>query len=131
MKKVLLSLAAATAIAAAAPAAAQTYGYGYGGSYAYGNQYNQVIARINERQANIAQRINRAASRGHLNRAEARRLSVELQRIEVLERRYRAGGLTRAEVNDLNVRLDRLQVALRQERRDDDRRYGSGYGNRW
>jgi hypothetical protein len=120
MKKVLLTLAAVSAVAVAAPAAAQSY-----------NPYRPVDARaIDQREANLAQRINDAFRRGKLSRTEANRLVVELRRIEAIEHRYRAGGINRWERDQLMARLDRLQALLKQERRDDDRRYGYGYGNR-
>ena len=124
MKKVLLSLAAVSAIAAAATPAAAAH-----------NDRNVVSAHrlINQREAQLAQRIDRAIHRGQISRFEARALVNELRRIEVLEHRYGRNGLSRAEFADLNIRLDRLQAMLRHERRDDDRRYGYGYGygTRW
>jgi Skp family chaperone for outer membrane proteins len=120
MKKVLLSLAAVSAIAVAVPAAAQP-------AYRYAN----VDARaINAHQADLAQRIDRAFRNHRISRAEANRLMAELRKIEALEHRYRAGGLNRWERDQLEARLDRLQAQLRQERRDDNRHNGSGYGHR-
>lgn len=113
MKKVLLSLAAVTAIAAAASPAAAAPGNG-----------------IDQRQHNLAQRIDRDFHRGHLTRVEANRLVAQLRQVEAMERHYRRGGLSRWERQDINRRLDAVQARLRIERRDNDRQYGYGYG-RW
>ncbi|MFZ5730395.1 MAG: hypothetical protein ACOY4G_13710, partial [Pseudomonadota bacterium] len=63
-----------------------------------------------------------------LTRSEAYRLRAELQSIERLERRYRAGGLNRWEMADLDQRMDGLSRRIFVQNRDDDRRYGQGYG---
>ena len=116
MKKVLLTLAAVSAVATtAAPAAAQSYNAAY----------RPVDARaIDQREADLVQRINNAFRRGALTRNEANRLMAELRKVEALEHRYRAGGINRWERDQLMARLDRVQNQIRQERRDDDRRYG-------
>ncbi|HYG27918.1 MAG TPA: hypothetical protein VD906_13545 [Caulobacteraceae bacterium] len=115
MKKVLLSLAAVTAIAAAASPAAAARNDG---------------ANINQRQQNLAQRIDRGFHRGDLTRAEANRLVAQLRQVEAIERHYRRGGLLAWERRDLDRRLDAVQTRMRFERRDRDRQYGAGYG-RW
>ncbi|HEX6860015.1 MAG TPA: hypothetical protein VF138_07430 [Caulobacteraceae bacterium] len=123
MKKVLISLAAVTAIAAAASPAAAAHNDRHG-------RYDHAASRqIDQRQAQIAQRIDRAFYRHHISRWEANQLRAELNRIEALEHRFERNGLSRAEYADLSNRLDGLQAHLREDRRDDDR-YGYGYG-RW
>jgi hypothetical protein len=111
MKKTLiLPLALATTFAAGA-AAAQPYGYGGPRS-------------IDQRQAMLAQRIDRGEDTGQLTRREAWRLKQQFNEIARLEARYRFNGLSGWEVSDLNRRLNDLQADVRMARRDDDRRYG-------
>jgi hypothetical protein len=130
MKKVLLSLAAVTAIAAAATPAAADHNDRYDRGYGYGYQVN-AIRQINERQALIAQRIDRAIHRGEINRWEARSLIEELRVFERVEHQYRRGGLSRSEFAVLDRRLDHLQNGLRRALNGRSRDYGYGYGQRW
>ena len=123
MKKLLLSFAAVASLAAAVPASAQPYNHDrFGGRY----------ENINQRERDLAIRIQRGQRDGSLSWREARRLRTELTNIERLERRYRVNGLQAWERNDLNRRLDRLSLQVRGERRDYDRSPGRGPGpDRW
>jgi len=109
MKKKTLSLiGAASALAlSATAAAAQPYG-GW--------------APINERQAQLEQRIDQGVRHGGLTRYEARQLRGEFRDIKRVEARYRANGLTRWERADLERRMDRLSAQIAQERHDGQRR---------
>ncbi|MEQ7156725.1 hypothetical protein [Brevundimonas aurifodinae] len=128
-KKALLSLLAASAVAIATPTLAQSYG-GHGGGYNGGHRggYNGGWnggghgRGLNAEQAQLAQRIDRAAWRGTISRREARDLRYQLDQYERLEWRYRRDGLSRWERNDLAHRLDRIRRDLREDRRDGGRR---------
>lgn len=100
MNKTLLSLLATAAIATAAPAMAQSW------------------QNINERQAQLDQRIDAGVRSGQLTGAEAARLRAEFQQIARLENDYRRNGLSAAERADLDRRFDRLAGQIRDERRD-------------
>lgn len=113
MKRILISLLAATTLAGSVPAIANA----------------QAWTSINDRQAQLDQRIDAGIRSGQLNRAEAARLRTEFQHIADLEARYRAGGLSVSERNDLNMRFDRLSQSIRMDRHD-DQRAGRG-GGRW
>jgi len=78
-KKALLSLLAASAVAIATPTLAQSYG-GHGGGYGYGHG-----GGLNREQAQLAQRIDRAAYRGTISRREAQDLRHQLNQYERLE----------------------------------------------
>ncbi len=125
LRKTLFAAVAVASLAAAIPAAAQSYGgpgYGHPG-------YGAASHSVDERQEQLRWRIDRAERRGALTRSEAWRLREGLRDIRRIEMRYRHDGrLSRWEVADLHRRLDGLQAHLRHERRDDDRRYGYGYG---
>jgi tetrahydromethanopterin S-methyltransferase subunit G len=111
MRKHVLALLAATALAGtAAPALAQS---------------------VNERQANIEQRINTGVRNGALTQAEATRLRADLRAIADLEVRYRRDGLSAAERIDLDGRLDALNQRIRIERNDRDERGGGAYAGSW
>jgi len=113
MKKIILPIVAVSALAAATlPAAAMAQ------------------QPINQRQAQLEQRIDRGVRNGDLNRGEARRLHGELREVARLEYRYRAGGLNGWERNDLDRRLDRISAQIRYERHDRDYGYGYGRGDR-
>jgi hypothetical protein len=124
MKTMLMTVAAVATLGTAAlamPAAAQPYGGGYG---------HDRGGSINERQAELQQRIARAEHSGRLNRREAARLREQLWTIHRIEARYRYDGrLNRFERSDLDQRLDRLAFRVRQEVRDDD--YGRGGHRRY
>jgi hypothetical protein len=105
MKKTLIvSLAAASAQLAAAPLSAQAAPW----------------QSINQRQANLEQRIDTGVRRGDLTRPEARRLRMEFRQIERLEGQYRRSGgrLTMNERQDLDRRFDRLSQQVFAERHD-------------
>ena len=75
---------------------------------------------INQRQAQLDQRIDRGVRSGQLNRREAARLRSEFRGIAQLEYRYRRSGgrLDMAERRDLDRRFDALARKIRWERRD-------------
>lgn len=100
MKKFLAIAAAATALAVAAPASAQSW------------------QNINQRQAQLDQRIDVGVRNGSLTRSEAGRLRAEFNDIARLEARYRANGLSNWERADLDRRFDALSARVRYERND-------------
>lgn len=106
MKKTLLCLAAVSTLAIAAPAAAQSW------------------TNINQRQANLDQRIDVGVRNGSLTVTEAARLRAEFRDLASLEARYRAtAGLNMTERADLDRRFNALSMRIRSERVDrDDRR---------
>lgn len=118
MKKFLIPLLAASALAGAAmPAAAAPW------------------TNINQRQAQLDQRIDQGVRNGSLTRREAANLRAEFQTIARLEYRYRrTGGLQGWERADLDRRFNVLSAKVRYERHDrDDRgdhRPGPGPGPR-
>ena len=122
MTKVLLPLAAAAAIAAVAtPAAAHPHN-----NHGHGRVSLQKL--IDQRERQIDRQIDVAARRGQISRIEARRLNHQLRDIKRVEKRYRRHGLSAREYADLNNRLGRLQFNLQIARRNDNHRYGYGYG---
>jgi hypothetical protein len=133
MKGILIALAAAGALAsttvvanttvASEPSIVRVQYYGE-------RQYNQHerwdgrSLRIDEREARIAERIERGWNDGRLTRWEARRLQRELRGVEAKERAFKSDGrLDRYEVAQLNDDLDRLALNLRSQLRDEQRRY--------
>lgn len=112
MKKFALMIAGLGIAAATVPAATAQAGW----------------QNINQRQAQLDQRIDQGVRSGQLNRAEAARLRAEFRGIADLEIRYRrsAPGLTVAERADLDRRFDALSRKIRAERHD-----GQGAGNGW
>jgi hypothetical protein len=84
---------------------------------------------INQRQARLEERIDRAQRNGSISRREARSLRAEFQTIARLEAQYRQSrpGLTPVERADLDRRFDRLNDRIRGEARDSNQ-YGYGYG---
>jgi hypothetical protein len=114
MKRTLLSLLAASSLAVALPAVANA----------------QTWASINERQANLDQRIDNGVRNGDLTRAEADMLRADFNRLAHLEVDYRssAPGLTLAETQDLDRRFDALSQRIRVERADTERRGGDYNG---
>ncbi len=118
MKKFLIPLLAASALAGAAmPAAAAPW------------------TNINQRQAQLDQRIDQGVRNGSLTRREAANLRAEFQTIARLEYRYRrTGGLQGWERADLDRRFKVLSAKVHYERHDrDDRgdhRPGPGPGPR-
>jgi hypothetical protein len=81
---------------------------------------------VNERQARLAQRIERGWRTGELTPHEYRRLVHEAREIERAEHFYRSDGrLSPRERSDLHARLDHLARAIHHERRDVEQRHGS------
>jgi len=134
MKKLLLSLAAVASVGTALPAAAQTWDHNrpaYDQNRpsddhnrpTYGHNGPGLNGAINQREADLRARIDRALQRHTITRVQAQRLRDELRRIEMIERQYRHGGMTRREAAALNARLDRVQVQLQVVRHHDGRRW--------
>jgi hypothetical protein len=73
---------------------------------------------INQRQAQLEQRIDRGVRHGDLTRVEARQLRGEFRHIKRLEAQYRANGLSPRERADLDRRFDRLAAQIHTERHD-------------
>ena len=115
MQRITACIAAATALTVAAPALAQGY-------------YDGGWTSIDRRQAQIDRRIDIGVRNGSLTRNEAMRLRGELGDLARLEANYRRNGLNNWERADLDRRFDRLSYQVMAERRDNDRRYSSGYG---
>ena len=114
MKKLLAIAVAAGALAIAAPASAQ------------------VWQSINQRQAQLDQRIDAGVRDGSLTRAEAVRLRGQFNDLARLEASYRAsGGLDMRERADLDRRFDSLSAQIRFQRNDDQNRGGYGRGDEW
>ena len=106
MNKLLLSMAAIATFAggvAATPAAAQNYGN---------------WQSINQRQANLYQRIDMGVRNGSLTRSEASNLRSRFVVLNNLERRYRQNGLSQWERRDLDQRFDSLSRQIRSQRHD-------------
>jgi hypothetical protein len=108
MKRTLLPLLAATALGLAIPAVAGA----------------QTWMSINQRQAQLDQRIDAGVRSGQLTPAEAARVRAEFQDILRLESAYRRDGLSYQERAELDRRFDMLESRVIAERRDDQRRYG-------
>ena len=114
MNRTLLAAAAFGAFAIAAPALAQPAAW----------------QNINQRQAQLDQRIDAGVRNGRLTRDEAARLRSEFRMIADLERNYRADGLTARERADLDRRFDLLSARIQYERADNQDRRGPGWNNR-
>ncbi len=112
MKRTILTAAAFCALAVAAPAIAQP-----------------AWQNINQRQAQLDQRIDVGVRNGSLTRDEAMRLRSEFRMIADLENSYRAGGLTMNERADLDRRFDLLSARIQYERADNQDRRGPGWNN--
>ena len=126
IKKALLPALALAAASVAVPAAAQSFSISFGttAGYGYGSPYDRDYGwrSINQRQAQLDQRIDRSLRNGAISRREAQGLRSEFRAIARLENHYRRGGLTRWERADLDRRFDGLQARIRMERRDRDNR---------
>lgn len=111
MNRMLTGLITATALTAAIPAVASAQ-------------------TINERQANLFQRIEAGVQARQLTRVEADNLRSEFYALARLENDYRASapGLTDWERSDLNRRFDDLSRMIRVDRNDGERGYGN---NNW
>jgi hypothetical protein len=107
MKNLLAIAVAAGALAVAAPASAQAW------------------QSINQRQANLDQRIDMGVRNGSLTRAEAVRLRGQFNDLSRLEARYRVNGLTVGERADLDRRFNALSSQIRYQRNDDQNRGGN------
>jgi Ni/Co efflux regulator RcnB len=109
MKRALLALAALATVAAA-PLAAQAAPW----------------QSVNQRQANLEQRINQGIRSGQITRPEAARLRGEFRSISRLEASYRrSNGLSPRERADLDARFDRLSRQVMAQKHDrHDRRHG-------
>lgn len=111
MKKIAILIAslgfAATALPVAATAAPYPQAYGQG-------QWQN----INQRQANLYNRIDQGIRSGALTRNEAARLKIEFRNLASLEQRYRRGGLNNWERSDLNRRFDVLSAKVRFQKHD-------------
>ena len=106
MKKLILALTAAATLTVPMAASAQAW------------------QSVNQRQANLYNRIDQGIRNGSLTRPEARQLQNRFRNIARLENRYRAGGLSLRERRDLDQRFDALSRQIRMERNDrQDRRY--------
>ena len=81
-------------------------------------------ANINEREARINARIQQGRNDGRITDREARRLYRELADVEARERAFSADGrLDGRERAELNRDLDRLADHVREQARDEQRRY--------
>lgn len=108
MKRILLSLAALAAVSVA-PLAAQAAPW----------------QSVNQRQANLDQRIDQGVRTGQITRPEAARLRGEFKSISRLEASYRrSNGLSPRERADLDARFDRLSRQIMAQKHDRDHRHG-------
>ncbi len=75
---------------------------------------------INQRQANLSQRIDQGVRSGALNRAEATRLRTQFRSLTRLEADYRRSrpGLTAAERRDLDQRFNALSNRIKNQKHD-------------
>lgn len=102
MKKVMISLAAAAAALTAIPSTAQAAPW----------------QAINQRQAQLDQRIDAGVRSGRLTRSEANKLRSEYNGIARLEAKYRRDGLSVRERLDLDKRFNALSRKITAETRD-------------
>ena len=105
MRKLLMMTLASAALATTAPIAAA-----------------QGWRSINQRQANLDQRIDAGVRDGSLTRAEANNLRAQYRDIANLEARYRRGGLSFSERRDLDRRFNNLSTHIRYQRHDNELR---------
>ncbi len=139
MKTLLLGMAAVSAVAIAAPAAAQYQSNDnryqsdnrYQNDTRYGNQ--QAYAGetgLDNRIANLDQRLQAGIRSGAIDRTEARGLRMEMRDLIRLEARYSTDGISVAERQELQGRIRALRQNLRTadngayDRYDSDDRYG-------
>jgi hypothetical protein len=88
------------------------------------DRWDDRSATINEREARINARIQRGLRDGRITNREARRLYNELADIEEKERAFGSDGrLSGRESAELNRDLDRLAEDVREQMRDEQRRY--------
>ncbi len=104
MRKFSILAAALSVAAIALPAAANA----------------QPWQSINQRQANLSQRIDQGVRTGALNRNEAFRLRTQFRALAQLEADYRRSrpGLTVAERRDLDRRFNALSQRIKIQKRD-------------
>jgi hypothetical protein len=142
MKRALILVAVAGALASGAAAAGTTVQFDRDARFVqaqYAQNYDERIARwddrsqnVNERERRINARIERGIQDGRLTGWEARRLRRDLANIESKERAFMADGhLNWRENQELNRDLDRLADNVRAQLRDEDRRYGYNEGRRY
>ena len=106
MRKMLLALSGFAAVAGiAAPASAQAW------------------TPIQQRQANLYNRIEQGVRNGALTRGEATRLRSQFSSLARLDARYARGGYSRQEVGDLQRRYDRLSAQVRVSKHNGRSRY--------
>jgi Ni/Co efflux regulator RcnB len=105
MKKMILTLAATAAALTGLAGTAQAAPFG-------GN--------VNQKEAQIATRIDQGMRTGALTRGEAQNLRIRLAQVQRLEQAYRRGGLNMAERRDLDRRLDALSASVRVDKHDRD-----------
>ena len=107
MKRLLIPILAVASLGAALPAAANASPW----------------QPVNQRQANLDQRIDVGVANGSLTRPEAMRLRGDFRSLNRLEARYRASnGLSAWERRDLDRRFDALSAQIRAERHDHQHR---------
>jgi hypothetical protein len=92
--------------------------------YDRSDRWDDRGANINEREARINGRIQRGIEDGRITDREARRLYGELRGVEAKERAFRSDGrISGREEAELHRDLDRLAANVRDQMRDDQRRY--------
>lgn len=82
---------------------------------------------VNQRERNLAARINLGVRNGSLTRAEASRLRVRLANLERLEWRYRRNGLSYRERVYLDRSFNALSRAVRSQRHDRQTRWHNSH----
>ena len=106
MRNTLLALSAVAALGGiATPAAAQRW------------------TPIQQRQANLYNRIEQGVRSGALTRGEASRLRSDFVALERLDNRYARNGYSRQEVGDLQRRYDALSRRVRVTKHNGRARY--------
>jgi Ni/Co efflux regulator RcnB len=105
MKKMILTLAATAAALTGLAGTAQAAPFG---------------SNVNQKEAQIATRIDQGMRSGALTRGEAQNLRIRLAQVQRLEQAYRRGGLNMAERRDLDRRLDALSASVRVDKHDRD-----------
>lgn len=83
---------------------------------------------INQTQARLNSRINQGMRNGSLSSGEAARLRAKLNRIKLLEARFRVNGLSTYERSTLNTQLQRLSNEIDLQMQDFQRRRGGFRG---
>jgi hypothetical protein len=130
MRKTLIALATAGALVSSVAAAGTMAGQQRSHDFDSGivgvqyDRWDDRAANINEREGRISERIQRGQRDGRVTDREARRLYRELADIEAKERAFRSDGrISGREQFELNDDLDRLAQNVRQQMRDEQRRY--------